>query len=844
LGELAILNDTSAVFSSLEKIAMKNKFARARNAMFALNFITAVSLQAMAAMTTDANGNVGYDTLAECQAALSEPNVKFYQPFTSHPPLKRAGEVDVKQVTLKELTYASYEKGSCDLGVGRSGGRDGVSAALVGKYIPYSPQMPVNAYFNAKGQLVRATMQQCDNNFSGAFPKPLSAPTASSSLECFATVQIPAKFETKTERVVKVPASKRVEVIPATYKTITEQVLVSPEIKRQIPVPATYKTVQETVVVQPATEREEPVPPAYKTVTEQVMVKPESKRLEVIPATFKTVAEQVLVSPEIKSLKVVPAEYAEREETVVERPATTRVETIPPTYKTVSEQVQTKPETIVYEPLQLPLKTVTQEIIRREASSRLEVLPATYKTETQQVLVKAASKRIEVVPAVFETVSERVKVADASREWKRGRAWVGRAIDVRPLKGFVVSADGRASDGNRVEIAAAANSASRAAVETRIVGGNNDNLDDDVLCLIEVPEQFQMIQRQVLKTPASTREVDVPAQYTTVTRRVIDREATTREIDIPETMQTITSQVIDVERLKAAGYKFDVNGDITATPQGERVLRAASVRQAANSAAGPAGNTGTRANEKSAGAGSGAEAYVREVKIPAQFATVTRQEIDRPASVRTVEVPGTTKVVKTRVEINPARTEEVVTPAVYRTVTTQVIDKPASTREIVQAAEFRSVERRVIDTPASTRKIPVPAVTQVVSRTVVDRPASLREETIPAVYRSVSRQVVDTAASTREIDVPAQYEEIQNKVKTADARIERRSILCETNATPAKIMEIQRALASAGYNPGSINGVLRAQTMQAVNAYQVAKSLPVDGFLNLETVKSLGVSPN
>ena len=49
---------------------------------------------------------------------------------------------------------------------------------------------------------------------------------------------------------------------------------------------------------------------------------------------------------------------------------------------------------------------------------------------------------------------------------------------------------------------------------------------------------------------------------------------------------------------------------------------------------------------------------------------------------------------------------------------------------------------------------------------------------------------------------------------------------------------------SAGFNPGPVNGELRAATMQAVNAYQQSKGLPVDGYLNLETVKSLGVSPN
>jgi hypothetical protein len=811
---------------------------------FALSVSAVCTLQAMAAMTTDANGNVGFDTPAECEAAIASPSVKFYQPFTSHPPLKRTGEADVKQMTLKDLTNASYARGSCDIGVGRSGGRDGVSRALIGKYIPFSPSMPVNAYFDATGKLVRATMQQCDNNFSGAFPRPLGVQTAVlNSSECFATVQIPAKFETKTERVVKVPASKTVQMIPATFKVVSEQELVTPEIKRQIPVPATYKTVNETIVVQPATEREEPIPPTYKTVSETILVKPESKRLEVIPATFKTVSEQVLVTAERKELKVIPAEYTEREETVPDRPATTRVETIAPTFKTVSEQILSKPESLAYEPISLPLKTVSDEVIRREASKRLEVIPATYKNETQQVLVRAASKRIETIPATFETVTEQVKISDASKEWKRGRAWIGRAIDVRPIRGFVVGADGRSADGNRVDVAAAANASSRAPVETRIVGGDNTNLDDDVMCLVEVPAQFQTITRQVLKTPASTREVDVPAEYTTITRRVIDREASSREIDIPETRQTVTRQVIDVDKLKAAGYKFDAKGDIVAMPNGDRVLRAATLRQGASSAAGAAGGVGTKAANTS-GADSGAEAYVREIKIPAQYITQTRQVIDQPAAVRTIETPATTKVVKTRVEINAARTDETVIPAVYRTVTSQVVDKPASTREIAIPAEYRTVERRVVDKEASSRKIPVPAVTQVISRRVVDVPASLRQEVTPAVYRTVNRQVVDVAASTREIDVPAQYDDISYQVKTADARIERRAILCETNATPAKLMEIQRALKAAGFEPGPINGVLRAQTMSAVNAYQTAKGLPVDGYLNLDTVKSLGVSPN
>ena len=821
----------------------KNTSPSKKRFLFVLTAGAFCALQSMAAIHTDKNGNVGYDSLGECEAAVTSGSAKFYTPFTSHPPLQRAGETDVKQTTLQALTNADYKRGSCDVGVGRSGGRDGVTAKLIGKYIPYAPTMPVNAYFDASGKLVRATMLQCDNNFSGAFPRPLGAPVAATAnSECIASVQTPAKFETKSERVVKVLATKRLEVIPATFKTVTEQVLVTPEIKRQIAVPATYKTVQETVVVQPATEREEPIAPTYKMVSERIVAKPESQRLEVIPATFKTVTEQVMVSPEIKTLKVIPAEMSEREETVVDKPATTRVVTIPPTYKTVSEQVLLKPETIAYEPLRIPLKTVTEQVVRKEEAQRLQVVPGSFKTVTEQVLVRAASKRLETVPATFETVTERVKVADATKEWKRGRAWLGKAIDVRPLRGFVLGADGKAADGNRVAVGAIGNN-SRGVVDTRIVGGDNSNLDDDVLCLVEIPEQFSTITRQVQKTAASVREVDVPAEYATITKRVVATEASTREVDIAPTYQTITTTVIDIEKLKAEGYKFNAAGDITNMPNGDRVLRAASVIQASNSAAGPAGAIGTKANAKSAGADSGAEAYVREVKIAAVYGTQTRQVIDQPASVRTVETPATTKVVKTIFTSSPARTEEIVTPAVMRTVTSQVVDTPASTRPVAIPAEFKTVERRVVDQPASSRKIPVAAVTQVVSRRVVDKKASVREESTAAVYRTVSRQVVDKEASTREVETPAQFEEISYQVKVADGKIDRRAILCETNATPDKIKEIQRALSAAGFNPGPVNGVLRAQTMSAVNAYQQAKSLPVDGFLNLETVKALGVSP-
>ena len=113
-----------------------------------------------------------------------------------------------------------------------------------------------------------------------------------------------------------------------------------------------------------------------------------------------------------------------------------------------------------------------------------------------------------------------------------------------------------------------------------------------------------------------------------------------------------------------------------------------------------------------------------------------------------------------------------------------------------------------------------------------------------AVYKTEARQITDRAVAVREIDVPAIYETISQQVKLADETTERRSILCESNATPTKITEIKQALAKAGFDPGRIDGVIRRDVMNAVNRYQQSKNLPVDGFgyFNIATVKSLGIS--
>ncbi|WP_435979675.1 hypothetical protein [Psychrobacter sp. DM4] len=159
-----------------------------------LNILTAAILtsglamfatSANAGMTSDRNGNVGYDSYDECVMAVKEGSAKFYTPYTYQNPMRRAGETSVAKMSLSEvmipqsvvsndnLRTSDYEAGACDMGVGQSNGRYGVSGVLVGKYVPFASDMPVNVYMDRNGNPVRVTMQQCDNHFGSNFPTPV-----------------------------------------------------------------------------------------------------------------------------------------------------------------------------------------------------------------------------------------------------------------------------------------------------------------------------------------------------------------------------------------------------------------------------------------------------------------------------------------------------------------------------------------------------------------------------------------------------------------------------------------------------------------------------------------------
>jgi len=186
---------------------------------------------------------------------------------------------------------------------------------------------------------------------------------------------------------------------------------------------------------------------------------------------------------------VVPAQY----ETVTERPlkkaASTRIEVTPAQFQDVEERVLVRP-----------------------ASTRLEAVPPVFEDVEEQMLVRPATTRLEPVPATYRTVTERILVRPAYTVWKRSSE---------------LTATERAQQ----------------AVDPGA---------GDILCLVQVADEYKTVTSEVLATPATTREIPVPAESTTVKKTVLKTPATTRTVEVPAEYKTVmVRKVVAPERSTA-----------------------------------------------------------------------------------------------------------------------------------------------------------------------------------------------------------------------------------------------------------------------------------------------------
>lgn len=255
-------------------------------------------------------------------------------------------------------------------------------------------------------------------------------------------------------------------------------------------------------------------------------------------------------------------------------------------------------------------------------------------------------------------------------------------------------------------------------------------------------------------------------------------------------------------------------------------------------------------------------AHEQVVTEPARYVTETQQVVVREGYERLETTPPQFRDVTERVLSRPATTEYMTEPPQYRTVTERVLVKPArtvwkpgrgpieridhATGEIMclveEPAQYKTITKRVLAQPAQVRERQVPPEYQTVSRRVLAQPAEVRRVRVPPEVRNVQVRRMVQPPTTRRVTVPAEYGTVEKQQLVEPARLEWRPVLCETNMTADRIRRLQSALSARGFDPGPIDGVLGPKTMEAVNAFQRANGYPVDRYLNMATMRALGVA--
>lgn len=242
-------------------------------------------------------------------------------------------------------------------------------------------------------------------------------------------------------------------------------------------------------------------------------------------------------------------------------------------------------------------------------------------------------------------------------------------------------------------------------------------------------------------------------------------------------------------------------------------------------------------------------ASFREERIPAQYELRTEHVMVRDSRrewVRTDGIPTDAAMV-TAGDYDPVRYRDdgsLSWPGKYADGTPEAANYEQRDPSIwclkVVPGVYEDRTTRVEVAPASIRRIEIPAETRQVRHMVVDAPERYEEVVIPAVMEKRRVRRVTQEARSETYTVPAVYDDVTRERIIGAAEPVWREVICGRNTSQQKVMEVQRALAAKGYNPGPIDGQLGRQTVSAMQKFQADNGLP-QGQPSVEAVQMLGV---
>jgi hypothetical protein len=224
--------------------------------------------------------------------------------------------------------------------------------------------------------------------------------------------------------------------------------------------------------------------------------------------------------------------------------------------------------------------------------------------------------------------------------------------------------------------------------------------------------------------------------------------------------------------------------------------------------------------------------------IPAEYGEVTEQVLVREAYRREIDVPALYNTFYERVMVTPARD-------VWKPGRGEVERVDPLTGEIWclvhEEATYKNVERKELFRPAGKRYDDVAAEYTTIKKVVQTKPETIQEVEIPAEFQTIKVRRVAKMPEPTMIPVAAQFATVNKQVMVRPERAEWAEVLCDVNATPAKIQEVEKALSARGV-PVKVDGRIDQDLTDGIRAFQKQNGLFGSGLITAETLSRLGVS--
>lgn len=205
---------------------------------------------------------------------------------------------------------------------------------------------------------------------------------------------------------------------------------------------------------------------------------------------------------------------------------------IPETTEVVTEQVVDREASFEINVVPAQYETVTEQRLLKEGTTVYRTIPAVYETVTETIEVEPAREQKTVVPAQYETYTEQVLVREAYTTWKPGAGLYGR----NTTAGAVPTGTDAVATGEllcMVEVPAQYDTVTR----TRLVSAERTDV-------AIIPAVTKTVTKQVVVEAPRVVEETIPAQYETVSVQKLVTPAYEDRIEIPATYKTIEKRVV------------------------------------------------------------------------------------------------------------------------------------------------------------------------------------------------------------------------------------------------------------------------------------------------------------